>query len=325
MKSLRLVAAMALLLASGLVQAAVAPAKHAKKRILLVTTSVDFRHHAAGLAEKVLREIATASGEFEIVSTSDSPDFPVYAPPQDWETVGRADSGPPMGPALMAGSAGIPAALRGGADTPVVKEKVRRVLAQYLSAKALKQYDAVFFVNTNGELPLPDPQAFLDWIQAGHGYLGTHSAAGTLELLRGYGEMVGGVGDHHGHQETVKLSNDDPANPMTAAFGSTQIADDEWYLFKPSYDRSKVHSLYSMTEHPNDKTAGHYPVAWCKYYGKGRVYFTSQGHRYDIWDSHWIGTDGQRTNTPEAVAAFRAGLLAAMRWTTGLIQANCTP
>lgn len=296
----------------------------AKKRILLVTTSVGFRHPSVSFAEQSIRDIAEKSGDFVVVSTSDSPDFPTYPAPQEFETAGKADAGPNMtgGPPPGAGS---PSAMAGGAGSADTLEKVRKVLAQYMSAVALKNYDAVFFVNTNGELPLPDAQAFLDWIKAGHGYLGTHSASDTLHTLPGYLEMLGAEFDHHGKQEIVTLTDDDPNNALAKPFGKTMVADDEWYLFKPGYDRSKVHSLYSMTAHPNDKTSGHYPVAWCKTYGNGRVFYTSQGHRFDIWDANWVGTDGQRTNSPEAVAAFRASLLAAMRWTTGLTQANCQP
>jgi uncharacterized protein len=202
---------------------------------------------------------------------------------------------------------------------------VRKVLAQYMTVDKLKTYDAVFFVVTNGELPLPDPQAFLQWVRDGGGYVGSHSANDTLHQLEGYMDMVGAAFDHHGKQEIVKLEVNDAKNPMANQYSNGLVVDEEWYLMKPSYDRKKVHSLVSMTEHPNDKTPGHYPVSWCKPYGKGRVFYTSQGHRLDIWDADWIGTDGERTNSRAAVEAFRSSLLNAMRWTTGLIKANCQP
>ena len=46
------------------------------KRLLLVTTTLGFRHAAVPLQEQIIRSMAKASGEFTIVSTTDSPDFP---------------------------------------------------------------------------------------------------------------------------------------------------------------------------------------------------------------------------------------------------------
>jgi Trehalose utilisation. len=39
--------------------------------------------------------------------------------------------------------------------------------------------DGVFFANTTGNLGIPDLHAFLDWIAAGHGFAGAHSAGDT--------------------------------------------------------------------------------------------------------------------------------------------------
>src|SRR5213594_195323 len=42
-------------------------------------------------------------------------------------------------------------------------------MAQKMTAEALRNYDGVMFANTTGDLPLPDKQAFLDWIKSGKG------------------------------------------------------------------------------------------------------------------------------------------------------------
>ena len=54
-------------------------------------------------------------------------------------------------------------------------EDVRRSL----TAAALASVDAVVFANTTGNLGVPDLGAFLDWIAAGHGFAGIHSASDT--------------------------------------------------------------------------------------------------------------------------------------------------
>ena len=51
----------------------------APKRLLLVTTTVGFRHAAVPLQERMIRDLAKSTGEFTVVSTTDSPDFPAAA------------------------------------------------------------------------------------------------------------------------------------------------------------------------------------------------------------------------------------------------------
>src|SRR2546422_1877137 len=65
-------------------------------------------------------------------------------------------------------------------------------MAKKMTADALKNYDGVIFANTTGELPLPDKQAFLDWIKSGKGFVGMHSAADTFHPFPAYAEMLGG-------------------------------------------------------------------------------------------------------------------------------------
>ena len=50
---------------------------------------------------------------------------------------------------------------------------------------------------------------------------------------------------------------------------------------------------------------GDYPQAWTREYGKGRSFYTSLGHRDDIW-----------SNDP----VCRAHILGGIRWALGLEQ-----
>lgn len=224
------------------------------------------------------------------------------------------------GPAGRGGPPGM------GVD-PAQMEQVRIVLKEYLSPEELQKYDGVFFLHTTGQLPIPDMPAFLQWVQAGHGVMGSHAAADCFHESDHPGEphsfiqMLGGEFAGHGAQETVDLHNVDPKHPANALLPEVFQAHDEMYLFK-NYEQSKVHSLLNMNQHPNERTAGHYPVSWSKSFGQGRVFYTSLGHRHDIWDPNWKGTDGQRTNDPEVAERFRQHLLGGIRWSLGLVDAN---
>src|SRR5204863_8665749 len=76
----------------------------------------------------------------------------------------------------------------------------KEVLGAKMSVENLKQYDAVIFANTTGDLPLPDPQGFIDWVKAGHGFAAMHSGSDTFHGFKPYIEMLGGEFQTHGAQ-----------------------------------------------------------------------------------------------------------------------------
>jgi type 1 glutamine amidotransferase len=52
-----------------------------------------------------------------------------------------------------------------------------------------------------------------------------------------------------------------------------------------------------------------FPETWARMHGKGRVFFTSMGHREDVWQK------------PEYLAL----LVGAMNWVTGRVEADVKP
>ena len=172
----------------------------------------------------------------------------------------------------------------------------------------LASTDAIIFANTTGDLPL-DRDAFLAWLKSGKAFIGMHSASDTFHGWPAFIEMLGGEFRTHGAQVGVECRNCDRDHPATAALGATwPIKIEEIYLFK-NYDPAKVHELLTMDKHPNEKTPGHFPVSWCKEYGKGRVFYTSLGHREDMWASE----------------AYQKHILGGILWALGLKPGDATP
>ena len=188
-------------------------------------------------------------------------------------------------------------------------------MAQKMTPDALKNYDGVVFANTTGELPLPDRQAFLDWIHSGKAFIGMHSASDTLHGTP-YVEMLGGEFQTHHAQVTVDAINQDPKHPACSHLGPTFRVHDEIYLIK-NFERSKVHGLLTLDKHPNEKTPGDYPIAWAKEYGKGRVFYTSLGHREDVWDPN-TPESFKRENSKEVSEAYQQHILGGIKWALGL-------
>ena len=163
-------------------------------------------------------------------------------------------------------------------------------IAAKMTPEALKQYDGYIFANTTGDLPIPNTDAFLDTIKAGKAFIGMHSASDTFHGKGGqvspFIEMIGGEFLTHGAQVGVECLVQDLKHPSTKHLGESYcLEQEEIYLFK-NYDKSKVTDLLTLDKHPNKKKElGHFPVAWWKTYGQGTVFYTSLGHREDVWES----------------------------------------
>lgn len=155
-------------------------------------------------------------------------------------------------------------------------------LQQKMTRVGLQKYDLIVFANTTGELPLPDPEAFLSWISAGHGFVGVHSASDTFHGYPSYLEMLGAEFEAHGNQSSVVLEVVDREHPATRDLSSPFTIFEEIYQFK-RFDLSRVRLLVSLDRHPNTGAPGLYPISWSRSYGRGRVFYTALGHREDVW------------------------------------------
>lgn len=193
------------------------------------------------------------------------------------------------------------------------------------TAQALAGVDAVIFANTTGDLPLADVGEFLRWIEAGHGFVGMHSATDTFrghKPLSPYTVMINGEFLTHGAQAAVEAFNGDPEFPSNRHLGPSIKLYDEIYILS-GYQRKAVRALLDLDQHPNTRMPGHYPISWARFYGQGRVWYTSLGHREDIWDADPGLKD--RRNSVEISQSYQKHILGGIRWALGLEKGDATP
>lgn len=180
---------------------------------------------------------------------------------------------------------------------------------QKMTMEKLAQVDAVIFANTTGELDIPDKDGFIQWIEKGHAFIGMHSCSDTFHGYRPFIETLGGEFLTHGAQVTVDAYNQDPKHPATRHLGAIYTVFDEIYEFK-SFERAKVHGLLTLDKHPIHWTPGDHPVSWAKEIGrKGKVFYTSLGHREDVWTSQM----------------YQQHILGGIRWALGLEKGEGAP
>ncbi|MGM9489284.1 ThuA domain-containing protein [Ideonella sp. YS5] len=218
-----------------------------KKRILVVTTTMGYRHSSIETAEKVIASLGATSGAYEV----------------EFATV------PPSNPP----------------DSPAYREQVRATLELKLKPAALKQYQGIIFASTTGELPLPDGPALVQWVREGGAFIGIHSASDTLHGFRPYIEMLGGEFDYHREQVTIEAINEDASHPANRQLPAQWNLDgqlEEIYVLK-NFQPDAVHELVALDRHPNTRAPGHFPISWCRDFGQGRVFYTALGHNEHVW------------------------------------------
>lgn len=262
-------------------------AEAAPKKVLLVTTTTGFRHSSIETAEKVIAEVGKSSGVFDVELAAVTP---------------------PKNPGRNA-TEEQKAAFK--TEEAAYKEKIKTVLAEKMSPAALKKYDGIIFANTTGDLPLPDKDAFMQWIKDGGAFIGMHSATDTFHGYRPFIEMIGGEFDYHREQVVIEAINKDAAHPANAHLGATwnlQGKKEEIYVFK-NYLQKSVRELLVLNQHPNTKAPGNYGVSWCREFGKGKVFYTSLGHNEYVWEM------------PE----YQKHILGGIEWTLGLKKGSAEP
>lgn len=175
----------------------------------------------------------------------------------------------------------------------------------------LNQFDAIFFYTTgnllepgtDGQPPMSaeGKQALFDVVRAGKGFIGTHSASDTFhtnnEAKKGpdrylnhgdqadaYVHFIGGEFIKHGAQQEAKNTIIDPKFPGFEKAGADYSFMEEWYSLKdftPDIHVLTVIDAPSMKGDEYKRPA--FPNTWARKEGDGRVWYTSMGHREDVW------------------------------------------
>ncbi|MBI3281242.1 MAG: ThuA domain-containing protein [Acidobacteria bacterium] len=186
------------------------------------------------------------------------------------------------------------------------------------NARNIDFFDAILFYTT-GELPMNDEQktALMTAIRdQGKGFIGVHSATDTFYDWPEFGEMIGGYFDQHPWNTfNAPVIVEEQSHPATRHFPKDFVILDEIYQFK-NWSRDKVRVLMRLDESKLDlnnkrvKRADHdFAVTWVKNYGKGRVFYSSLGHRDEVWDR------------PDVQKMY----LEAIKWAMGLTQGETSP
>ena len=197
---------------------------------------------------------------------------------------------------------------------------------------SLDAFDVIAFY-TSGDLTQPakdgsppmtqaGKQKLLDAISAGKGFVGIHSATDSFrsqdppdrnpEQVDPYIAMIGGEFLMHGEEQEAALLLTTRNFPGIRNLGVAEglAFTEEWYTF-----RSFAPDLHVIIIQETQMMRGDayrrpdYPQTWARLHGKGRVFYTSMGHRKEIWTNPF----------------FQAIVAGGLEWAAGLADAKVPP
>jgi type 1 glutamine amidotransferase len=150
----------------------------------------------------------------------------------------------------------------------------------------LSDTDVVVFLMTTGDvLDAPQQTTFEQYIRAGGGFVGVHSAADTEYDWPFYRELNGAWFAGHPAVQPADVIVDAPANPLVSFLPRPWRFSDEWYNFRDNPRTRGVTVLLRLDESTYDggSHGEDHPIAWSHTVGEGRSFYTGLGHPPESW------------------------------------------
>lgn len=158
--------------------------------------------------------------------------------------------------------------------------------ASKINEENLKQYDAVIFLNTTGNVLDYYQQAdFERYIQSGGGFVGVHSATDTEYEWPWYGRLVGAYFTSHPKVQEAEINvhstyEHQSLDSIPESFNKT----DEFYNFKNINPELNVLMSIDETSYEGGTNGDSHPMTWYHEYDGGRVFYTNFGHTEETYN-----------------------------------------
>lgn len=153
----------------------------------------------------------------------------------------------------------------------------------------LKRFKALIFDNTNNEILTNEEQkaAFQRYIRAGGGFVGIHSASGSMRRWPWFWSLLGGKFLRHPKLQTFTIHVKDRTDISTAHFSERFDWTDEFYYVDNMPEGLHVLLAGDLTtledpgkeKYPGQKFGNEFPLAWRHEFEGGRAWYTALGHQ----------------------------------------------
>ncbi len=151
--------------------------------------------------------------------------------------------------------------------------------ARYFVEDSLKNYTAVIFLSTTGNVLNADQQvAFERYIQAGGNFMGIHAATDTEYDWPWYNKLVGAQFLSHPRQQKVTINVIDKNHPATSFLPDKWERFDELYNYKSVQPDLKILANLDETTYQGGQMGDIHPFVWYHEFDGGRAFYTGGGH-----------------------------------------------
>ena len=175
---------------------------------------------------------------------------------------------------------------------------VSDTLTAYTTYNLKTDFDLIVQAWTMGTIENDQEKALLEAVKSGTGIAGWHGGLGdSFRNNTEYQFMVGGQWvAHPGGVIDYRVNTVDHEDPVTRGLQDFDMHSEQYYVhLDPNV---KVLATTTFTDKNSDWIGGNVvPVAWKKYYGKGRVFYSSLGH---------VASD---FNVPQALEIQKRGII----------------
>lgn len=149
----------------------------------------------------------------------------------------------------------------------------------YLDEKLMKSLDLIVQIWTMGKITKEQEKGLLDAVKNGCGLAGWHG--GTGDSFRNnveYQFMVGGQWvAHPGGVIDYSVNVVDRKDPITSGLKNFKMRSEQYYMHVDPNVKVLATTEFSG-EHASWIDGSVVPVVWKKYYGDGRIFYSSLGH-----------------------------------------------
>ncbi len=153
----------------------------------------------------------------------------------------------------------------------------------------LRRYKALIFDNTNNEIFDNEDQkaAFQGYVRAGGGFVGIHSATGSMREWPWFWSLIGGKFLRHPKMQEFSVRVKDAKDVSTAHLPATFKWTDEFYYVDHMPEGLHVLLAGDLTtlndpgkeKYPGEKFGDEFPLAWRHEFEGGRAWYTALGHK----------------------------------------------
>lgn len=147
-------------------------------------------------------------------------------------------------------------------------------------------------------------------VRKGLAFVGIHPGIWLLPEASG-ADCLG-----HGSQQVARITVASPGFPGAETLGGSFEMNEEWFSlvrFARDLHVVLVQDCFAMrTDAAADRRCyarPPFPVTWARMHDRGRVFYTSMGHREDVWESE----------------IFRKILAGGLKWALGRVDVDITP